>query len=525
MAEPPVPVTPAGIRSGDRATAEALTARRGAAVLAYCERVAAPGQAQTAAAEAFTRFRAAVIATPDSDGVDPEILLLSATRHAAARHAPRPALAGVAARLGAGRRGPQACALVPELLAARAEGALTDADRLRLSRHLQRCQTCEAAQQRFSAAEAAYHNPTDRPPSGQVSAAIVAALTARGPGRPDADAGTDSAGSKDPGERLAAVLAMPIAAEPEADPAVPRRAGEPAGADPGPTWPDESQFVTAARIAPVATPVAAGVVATEREGAAVALDDDARGEITALQSTLGHPVEVEPLGAAESELFDDDEDDGHGPGRLPPPPRRFGRHAAAEVGADDLAPVGAAAAVHPFSSSSRRRPPWALLLPLAVVLVAIFIGLALAGVFHGSHAHAAARPLPAAVTPTPTPAPRHHVRRHHHHHHVSASATAAASSAGVASPTATASTPPTPTSLAPRDGDDTSSSSPSAPTKSTGTSPSPAAPTASAPTTPTAGSGPATSLQSGGSSTAAPPAGGGAPASGTPSATFQPAGG
>src|SRR5213592_4994079 len=115
---PTAAVTAQGIRDGDRVALGALVARRGAAVLAYCERVAAPGRALEAAGEAFARFRREVVAAPEPRALDPEALLLRGTRRAAAARAPRPAEARgtLAARRGA------TCALVPELLAARAEG-------------------------------------------------------------------------------------------------------------------------------------------------------------------------------------------------------------------------------------------------------------------------------------------------------------------------------------------------------------------------------------------------------------------
>ena len=176
---PAAGISPAGLRAGDPATCEALCERRGAAVIAYCEHVAAPGAAVAAAAEGFARFRATVIVTPEGADVDPDLLLLSATRHAAAERAPRPALARIATQLGGGHRKPQACALVPELLAARSEGQLSDADRLRLDRHVRGCRSCEDAQRRFGAAEAAYRNPPDAPPDAVATTAIVSALTAQ----------------------------------------------------------------------------------------------------------------------------------------------------------------------------------------------------------------------------------------------------------------------------------------------------------------------------------------------------------
>src|SRR5436189_6243713 len=86
----PAAVTARGVRDGDRAALAALVERRGAAVLAYCDHLAAPGRALEAAGEAFAGFRRDVREAEDPVGLDPEALLLSATRRAASSRAPRP---------------------------------------------------------------------------------------------------------------------------------------------------------------------------------------------------------------------------------------------------------------------------------------------------------------------------------------------------------------------------------------------------------------------------------------------------
>src|SRR6476619_1133869 len=83
-------VTPAGVRDGELAALQALTAARGSAVLAYCRAVCGEELAPRAAAEAFARFRAAVHAAEHVAGMDPDAILLGATRHAAASLAPAP---------------------------------------------------------------------------------------------------------------------------------------------------------------------------------------------------------------------------------------------------------------------------------------------------------------------------------------------------------------------------------------------------------------------------------------------------
>jgi hypothetical protein len=165
-------VTPDGVRDGDRAALHGLTERRGAAVLAYTERVAAPGLEVDAAAEAFARFRAAVIAADDPTTLDPERALLRGTRYAAAAVAP------VDLPLRARVRGDRAaaCAIVPELLVARAERELGEADARRLSRHLDRCGACRSVERRFRAGEHAYREAPDAPPPPHAAGAILQAL-------------------------------------------------------------------------------------------------------------------------------------------------------------------------------------------------------------------------------------------------------------------------------------------------------------------------------------------------------------
>ncbi|HEY1538734.1 MAG TPA: hypothetical protein VGF63_04995 [Solirubrobacteraceae bacterium] len=161
-------VTPVGVRDGDPEALAGLCDRRGPAVLAYCEVVAGQGdEAVVAAADAFASFRAGVVAAPDLAGLNPEALLISATRHAAARHA--------------GTDLPPEHARVPALLAARADRSITLADHDWLEEHLAGCWTCRAPVARFEAADRAYRDPPSSPLPPAVSAAIVAALTAAAP--------------------------------------------------------------------------------------------------------------------------------------------------------------------------------------------------------------------------------------------------------------------------------------------------------------------------------------------------------
>ncbi len=173
MPDQPSLVTPEGVRDGDPAALSGLTTRRGAAVLAYAEHVARPGRSVDAAAAAFARFRRAVVAAEDPYDVDPERTLLRNTRFAAAAVAPAALPLRVRLR---GTGAPSACTLVPELLAARAEGDLSAADDERLDRHLRRCGPCSAAGARFRAGERAYQAAPDAPPVAFAAHAIMEAL-------------------------------------------------------------------------------------------------------------------------------------------------------------------------------------------------------------------------------------------------------------------------------------------------------------------------------------------------------------
>ena len=87
LRRPPVPCAtcercghPLGVRDGDPDAVAALIRRRGAAVLGYCEEVAAPGAAVPAASEAFGSFRDSVADAPDVRSFDAEGELVRGTR-------------------------------------------------------------------------------------------------------------------------------------------------------------------------------------------------------------------------------------------------------------------------------------------------------------------------------------------------------------------------------------------------------------------------------------------------------------
>lgn len=347
----PAVVTPAGVRDGDPSALDGLIARRGPAVLAYCEHVCAPGSAVQAAAESFARFRVAVVDAEDLGQLDPEAALISATRNAAAVRTPPPEPAGgLAARL-AGRRHSRACELMPALLLARVEGELSDADRQRLREHLARCAGCRASEERFRAAEAGYREASAADVPEDARQAIARALEGAAPvvAMPQAN-GNGS---------LAPTAHSPQVEEPPAVIEEPPIVEQPLAADEPPPVEDPPQR----------------------------LDEDA-GEVA------GAPSDPEPA-TTHTRM----------------------RSALAYAG-------------RPGASVPRRRrgeegarshgPAWGVLLPGLVLVGALVVALAIAGVFSGGgHTARTSTPPPLSATPRPlavhaaagTRAHRRHARR------------------------------------------------------------------------------------------------------------------
>jgi hypothetical protein len=173
-------VTPAGVRDGDPAALRALIARRGNAVLAFCEAVCERDVAPLAAAEAMARFRAAVGAAEEPGDINPEPLLLGATRHAAASLARMPSGGSVLrGRLRARDR--EACADVPLLLAGRAEDLLGPDDLDRLAHHVDSCPACREVEAAFRRAERAYRSPPERPIPEHIEHQLLVALAGAAP--------------------------------------------------------------------------------------------------------------------------------------------------------------------------------------------------------------------------------------------------------------------------------------------------------------------------------------------------------
>lgn len=536
-------VTPSGVRSGDQGTLEALCARRGVAVLAYCERVCAPGRAAEGAADAFARFRAAVVNTPEVDGLDPDRLLLSVTRHAAAERAPRPAPEGLTRRLAARRGHPSPCELVPELLVARAEGELSAADLERLEHHLQRCSACRAAAERFEAAEQAYRDPPPLAIAPEVASGILAALVRAAPVTTGEAIANGAPPPLPAGEPEAAVeQATPGNAEPEPDGAEPEPAGaepEPAGAEPMPEPPAApapeplaAELATAAvdqPAEPIVAPPPLEEPHTELQAPAVV---PAEAPVEAPPPTELHPLPASSAGAPAEEpntgyipVLGPDETYEHdvlpheppAPGLpepmgdpTPPRRRRLGRAAAALIPTSggrrqprrtrEPLPLATSPLASSGRSGHRTGRGWRLGLPSAIVGLALIVALALAGVFSGASHRSAAHPgaVPAVTpqnapftTPQPLPAARpgaatSPVTHRHAVRHKRKPATTSA-------PKRTTTARTAPVSSAPR-------TTPASPP-----SPSPSAPATPAPTQ----TSPSKVQAVGPSSQAAPPSGGG----------------
>jgi hypothetical protein len=418
MAGTQAAVTPAGVRAGDPLTLQALCDKRGPAVLAYCERVCAPGEAVAAAADAFARFRAAVAAADSPAELDPDGLLLAETRHAAAARAPRGRVgSGLARRLGA-RVAPSACALVPDLLVARAERRLSEADEQRLGRHLDRCTSCHAASRRFLDAQDAYTDPPrDQVPepavhaivSALAAAAPVAEVASQGESSPAADFPADAGAAAEPGGDALA--------PPEVEPEAHERAAE---AD------------------PVLPPELHEVVLTDARAEGSPLDDD--GPAVSAREQADLPLEG-PAAVAEATIADYDLEqhrsagNGNGAGNgaeaadqpseaspAAAEPIMVRGHPEAGYPLPEMPPqIAPRPGHHPrprrHEPAHRHGPAWGLLLPAAVLAVALVAVLALAGVFSGAaHRNASvARPtLPAAVTPVKA---HRAVSRHPAHRH------------------------------------------------------------------------------------------------------------
>lgn len=172
-------VTPEGVRDGAPAAIAGLIDRRGGAVVAYCAAICPPDLVERGAAEAFARFRAAVVAADSPYDLDPEVALLAATRQSAAWLArvtpPAPTVTKLL------RRKEDPLQHVPTLLVARANGELSPADTQRLTQLLERSPQAREVQTAFRRAEEAYRDDATPPVSPGTHAILAAAMAAAVP--------------------------------------------------------------------------------------------------------------------------------------------------------------------------------------------------------------------------------------------------------------------------------------------------------------------------------------------------------
>ncbi|MCW3013327.1 MAG: hypothetical protein JWO02_419, partial [Solirubrobacterales bacterium] len=377
---PQTAVTPEGVRDGDPAVLAALIARRGPAVLAFCDAVCEPAVAPRAVAEAFARFRALVAAVDDAAGVDPEQFLLGATRHAAASMARSPTDdRGVLRVLGRGTS-QETYAAVPALLAARADSMLGGEDLERLSRLLERSPGCREVEAAFRRAERGYRSPPDRPIAGTTVTLITAAMHAAAP--------------------IAADFAVPV--EPDEGPP-PEQADEPR-AEAEIVLPDPEQ----------PTAVFQAVEVGEAADAAPAPHDGPQPP-EAVAEPVPFSFEDEHVEAGEDEATHPSvpavapalmplADIGVPVAAPPPRPRRRLSTPRLPHGGGLHLPRrghgGAADGSEPATAVDHG-PVYQLLLPAVAIVIAVLVMLAIAGVFGGGDPAPAAIVTPAAsVTPT-----------------------------------------------------------------------------------------------------------------------------
>ena len=347
-----------GIRDGDPAVLHALVRRRGAAVLAYCERACAPDQAFAAAADAFVRFRAQILAAQHPGDIDPETALLSATRHAAASRTPRPPVQVTATGLGrllGGKAPTDRLPEVPSLLADRADGSIAADDDTVLEALLDASPVARAVEERFAAAEEAYRLAPRRRPAESITDQLVATMGALA-AAPATGALAAAPTNGAPSAAVAAPVSDPSLAPP------PRFLHDAPDADPEP----EPELLAEEQPIP----------ATRGDGPEV--DPAETVEWTLPADELGESPGLEhEIAAARMEGADEGED----PARRPP--------ASGAVPPDDVpAPPPPARAAPPAAHPHHHRPGLpgrAALAPAAAVVAIAAIGaMAAAGVFGGN---------------------------------------------------------------------------------------------------------------------------------------------
>jgi hypothetical protein len=419
-------VTPTGVRDGDPDALAGLCDRRGPAVIAYCEVVAGPGAAAGAAAEAFGIFRADVVAAGDLGDVNPEALLISATRHAAARHARSDA--------------PSPCAGVPALLAGRADRSITLADHDWLEGHLADCWTCRAPVARFEAADRAYRDPPPGALEPEATAMIVAALTAAAPIRGEKTQAMLGDGAAAAGQAASAngsaAQATPAGAEQDGDhvtyvdqPTAAYQIGD-VDVEPDEPSPDDRAVVTHPE-PKGPRPALLGALGLRRRrrpprGSATATG--AAGAETATGAATAGTAAPETAGTATPEAAGTATPEPAGTaGTATPDTTETAETATPETAGTATAATGTAtttaqSAAAPTSatgpprsgrvasttaSARRGRLRPAVVLPIALVIIAIVVALLVAGVFGGGEPASVPESFaPRPSTPTNSAAPR-----------------------------------------------------------------------------------------------------------------------
>lgn len=168
-------ITPEKIRDGDPEALAALCEVGGAAMFAYCEHVVAPGHAINAVADAFARFRAAIVAAEELTPQDADALLRGMTRRAAASCS----VNTVAARTGAPFSG--TCDGQETGLVDYVEGDLSLPERDVVAAHVATCSLCDGALRRLQAGERALARPPSAPLPPAFAQLLLEALVVAAP--------------------------------------------------------------------------------------------------------------------------------------------------------------------------------------------------------------------------------------------------------------------------------------------------------------------------------------------------------
>ena len=168
-------ITPEKVRDGDPEALAALCEVGGAAMFAYCEHVVAPGHSINAVADAFARFRAAIVAAEELTPQDADTLLRRMTRRAAASCGVNTVAARTAA-LFSGTCDGQETELVDFV-----EGDLSLAERDVIAAHVATCDLCAVALRRLQAGERALARPPSAPLPPAFAELLLEALVVAAP--------------------------------------------------------------------------------------------------------------------------------------------------------------------------------------------------------------------------------------------------------------------------------------------------------------------------------------------------------